>query len=139
MGKYKPAVPKSILFILAGLLWSVAGIILCQYALRWLMAVTWEQEAAFGIVGLVFAFIIYQAGFKAIVKKNLSRLHALPERPCLFAFASWKSYLLIGVMIMMGILLRHSAVPKYYLAVPYEAMGSVLVIGSISYYRSWRR
>ena len=131
--KYKPAVPRNILFLLAGLLWSVAGIILCQFAIRWLLTVAWDQELKYGLLGLVLAFVFYHIGFKSIIKNNLSRLRSLPERPCVFAFASWKSYFMIALMMTMGIMLRHSSVPKYYLAVPYEAMGSV------SYYFSWRR
>jgi len=137
--KFKPAVLRSTLFILAGFLWSVAGIILCSYAIRWMMDVEWDRELEFGFLGLVLAAGFYQWGFKFIVKKNLARLRALPERPCLFAFASWKSYILIAVMVTLGIALRQSTIPKYDLSIPYEAMGGALLMGSIHYYLSWWR
>ena len=138
MERYKPAVPKKMLYPLAGLLWMIAGIILCQFALRWLLVLDNVRELSFGVIGLGLAVVFYRFGFKSIAQKNIARLHALPEQPCLFAFASWQSYLIIASMMTMGIMLRHSSIPKEYLAIPYEAMGVVLLAGSISYYRAWR-
>ena len=137
MNNFKPAVARKTLFLLGGMLWSIAGIILLQYSVRWLSVERWNQEVIFGCLGIVLAILFYQQGFQRIVRKNLARLHTLPERPCLFAFASWRSYLIIAVMMSMGILLRHSSIPKEYLAVPYEAMGGTLLIGSVQYYLSW--
>ena len=139
MEKYKPAVPRKVLYIFAGLLWTIAGIILCQFSLRWLIVVEWIPGIGFGLSGLFLAIFFYQKGFKSVVRKNLERLHSLPERPCLFAFAGWNSYLVIAAMMTMGMMLRHSAIPKLYLAVPYEAMGGALLIGSVQYYLSPKR
>jgi hypothetical protein len=38
-------------------------------------------------------------------------------------------------MVTIGITLRNTSIPKYYLAVPYAVMGGILLIGSFSFYR----
>ena len=47
----------------------------------------------------------------------------------------WRSYLIVIVMIAMGIDLRHSPLPKPYLAVLYGGIGMALVLSSVRYLR----
>ena len=54
-------------------------------------------------------------------------------KKCLFAFIPWKSYITIGIMITMGILLRHSMIPKKDLAILYIGIGLALFLSSIKY------
>lgn len=70
-----------------------------------------------------------------VVQKNIDRIELLPERACLFAFTAWHGYIMIALMIMIGFTLRNSALPMYYLSIPYTAMGGTLLIGSLRYYR----
>ena len=50
-------------------------------------------------------------------------------------FQAWKSYLIIVAMIVLGVTLRNSAIPKNVLAVAYTAVGGALFLGSFHYYR----
>ena len=45
------------------------------------------------------------------------------------------SYIIIAVMIIMGTLLRHSEIPKPYLAILYTGIGFALILSSIRYIR----
>jgi hypothetical protein len=54
---------------------------------------------------------------------------------CIFAFISWKSYLLVVLMALLGVLLRHSSLPRQYLAIIYIGIGLALVLSSIRYLR----
>ena len=47
----------------------------------------------------------------------------------------WRSYLLIPFMIILGVILRHSPVPRLYLAVLYLAIGTALFLSSLRYLR----
>jgi hypothetical protein len=47
--------------------------------------------------------------------------------------------LIIAVMISLGLFLRHSSLPKQYLAVIYLAVGGALFLSSFYYYKLlWR-
>jgi hypothetical protein len=75
-------------------------------------------------------------GFSLLAKKNIQRIQRLPDKTCVFAFQEWTSYPLIAVMITMGILLRHSSIPKTLLAPMYIGIGGGLIIASLHYYRT---
>ncbi len=81
--------------------------------------------------------MVHHFGFLKIVDKNLDRILPMDEKKCLFAFIPWKSYLTITVMIIMGAILRHSAIPKQYLAILYTTIGLSLILSSVRYIRTF--
>ncbi len=133
--KFRPVVDKSVLVLLAGLLWCGVGIMLISYAVSWLKSCSGRDQLIFGISGFLAAMLIHHLGFMKIADKNLARLLPLTEKKCLFSFMSWKSYLIVPVMVSMGIFLRHSPVPKQYLAVIYNGIGLGLCLSGIRYFR----
>jgi hypothetical protein len=137
--KLKPAVSRFWLVSLAGLLWSAVGLMLCRLAYLWLTAVPWGGALFLGISGIVLALIVHRFGFSRIAVKNIDRIRQFSEKGCLFAFQAWKSYLIIVIMVALGLLLRHSPLPKQYLAVVYLAVGGALFLASFHYYALlWR-
>jgi hypothetical protein len=137
--KLKPSVSKYWLMALAGLMWSVVGIMLCRLAYIWLKAVPVQWALSLGSLGLVSALAAYRFGFSKIALKNIFRLCLLPDKVCIFAFQAWKSYLIIIFMIVLGITMRHSPIPKHFLAVIYATIGGALFFSSFHFYgRIWR-
>lgn len=65
----------------------------------------------------------------------MARILPMEGRRCAFAFMSWKSYLLVFVMIFLGFVIRHSMIPKLYVAVLYTAIGTALFLSSVRYLR----
>ena len=132
--RFKPAVGRPVLLGLAGGLWMVVGLSLVRLAWIWLGDLDRDQAlwraAGAGAAAVVIAYF----GFLRIVDKNLGRLPARGKR-CVFGFISWKSYFVIAIMIAMGFGLRHSSLPKPWLAVFYIAMGGALVLSSLRYWR----
>ncbi|MBW2569653.1 MAG: hypothetical protein JRD93_06170 [Deltaproteobacteria bacterium] len=137
--KLKPAVSKYVLITLAGLMWSTVGVMLCRMAYFWLKEVGWFAALPFGLLGIILSFAAYCFGFSRIARKNIDRICLLPEKGCVFAFQAWKSYLIILVMIVLGIILRHSPILKQYLAIIYITIGNALLLASLHYYKwLWR-
>lgn len=137
--KYKPAVTKNVLLFLAGLVWACVGVMLLFLAFSWLINVSHARLCLFGGAGILFALLIHHFGFLKIVDKNLDRILPMDDKQCMFSFIPWKSYLIIAVMITMGSVLRHSAIPKPYLAVLYTAIGLALLLSSVRYLRMFFR
>jgi len=77
---------------------------------------------------------VYKFGFSKIARKNINRVCRYPDKVCFFAFQEWKSYLIISVMAPLGIFLRHSSLPRQYLAVIYITIGLALFLSSLHYY-----
>ncbi len=137
--KYKPAVTKSVLLFLAGFLWGCVGTMLLFLAFSWLSKVSNINIYLFGGAGVALALLVHHFGFLKIVDKNLERILPMDEKKCLFSFIPWKSYLIIVVMITMGAILRHSVIPKQYLAILYTGIGLALILSSVRYMRVFFR
>jgi hypothetical protein len=107
---------------------------LCVLAYGWLLQVEDLNALLLTTAGVLLGTAIYRFGFLGLAIRNINRIHLLPEKACLFAFQEWKSYPLIAVMIALGITLRHSPIPKPYLAVLYIGIGLGLFLASMQYY-----
>lgn len=137
--RLKPALPRPWLLALAGLMWTAVGLMLCRYAFVWLAHLPSWPRAELGLAGVVAAAPVYWLGFRKLARKNVERIRQLNDRACLFSFLAWKSYAIVAVMITGGVLLRHSAIPKPYLAILYAAIGGGLFLSSFVYYGQLQR
>jgi len=135
MEEYKPAVTKVVLLFLAAGLWISVGVMLLSLAVSWLLETAKSDRYIFAGSGVVLALFVHHFGFLRIVNKNLERILPVDKKRCIFSFMPWKSYLIIPVMIAMGIILRHSPVPKEYLAILYTGIGLALILSSVRYVR----
>ena len=131
-----PAVKRKALVLLAGMVWTAVGVILLAVALEWLRPYHSLLLIPLGI-GVVAGAIIYRFGFSMLALNNLARINSLSmgkDKVSLFAFQNRKSYLIIAVMMLLGYEMRHSAIPKIYLAPLYMAIGLGLIFSSRHYY-----
>lgn len=131
----KPSVDKKILILLAGLMWIATGIMLMSFTIKWLSASPARDQMIFFSAGFLIAMPIHHFGFLRLADKNLKRLMPVTGKKCLFSFMTWKSYLIIPVMVSMGIALRHSGLPRQYLSVIYGGIGLALFLSGIRYLR----
>ena len=130
----KPDVSRSWLIAIAGLMWTGVGVMLCRLAYHWFAVINTGAAAILGLLGAVMALAAYHFGFSRIAQRNIKRLYLLTERTCVFAFQTWKGYLIIGGMIILGAILRSSPIPKPYLAILYTTMGGAIFLSSFHYY-----
>jgi hypothetical protein len=133
--KFSPVVDKSILILLAGIMWCGVGIMLIHYAVSWLSSCNGREKLFFYSAGFLAAMPIHHFGFLRIADKNLNRILQLTEKKSLFSFLTWKSYVIILIMVSMGIALRHSSIPKRYLSILYNGIGIGLFLSGIRYFR----
>jgi len=132
---FAPAVDKRFLIALAGITWSVVGIILCKLAIKWLLQTTIQYGIWAGLAGIILSLLIHHFGFLKLVDRNIDRIISKKDKICIFAFQAWKSYLIVAIMVGMGIALRHSPLQKPYLSVIYIGFGGAMILSSIRYYR----
>ena len=133
--KYKPAVDKRALLLLAGAMWVGVGTLLLRYSWSWLTAYRGGGTIQFALTGITAALLIHHFGFLKIADKNVSRIVPMEGKKCMFSFITWKSYLIVAVMVVMGVTLRHSPIPKHYLSIFYTGIGLALILSSIRYFR----
>jgi hypothetical protein len=139
LARLKPAVPKHWLMAIAGLVWVMAGGMLCYMAWDWLQPLPGLHQTALAAAGLGLALVLHRLMLAGIVRRNMRRIGRFGDRGCVFAFQAWRSYLAILVMIALGSLLRHTPLPREVLAVLYAAMGGALVLSGMVYFAGLRQ
>jgi hypothetical protein len=139
ISKLKPATPIYWLIAAAGFTWSAVGSLLCRLAYGWLHTLVFSRALLSGTAGMIGAVVAYHFVFSAIAINNIGRISLFPEKACFFAFQAWKSYFIIVVMVALGATLRHSPIPREYLAALYLTIGGALLLSSFHYYvQLWR-
>jgi hypothetical protein len=133
--KFKPAVDKRVLLLLAGFMWVGVGTMLLFFSYSWLNASQGKGFFMFAGIGVVVALVIHHFGFLKIVDNNLGRILPMEGKKCIFSFMTWKSYIIVAIMVTMGVLLRHSTIPKPYLSILYTGIGLSLMLSSVRYLR----
>lgn len=135
LDKLNPAVEKKYLILISGIMWCGVGVMLISFAVTWLNNYNGPGTILFYSAGFLAAMPIHHFGFLKLADKNLNRLLPIKEKRCIFSFVTWKSYLIILVMVTMGIALRHSKIPRQYLSVIYFGIGLGLFLSGIRYFR----
>jgi hypothetical protein len=130
-----PSVDKRVLVLLAGLMWCGVGVMLMRFAFTWLAPLGFRHSVLLFAAGFLAAMPIHHFGFLRIADKNLNRLLPLTSKKCVFSFMTWRSYIIVLIMVSMGIALRHSSIPKAYLSVLYNGIGLALFLSGIRYLR----
>ncbi len=110
LSRLNPAVPRHYLFAVAGLLWTVGGVLLCVRAAIWMQVLTLHSGIAFGLMSLAIAVAGQLFLFFRIVQKNIDRISRLPERACVFAFTPWRGYTMIAAMVTICMTLRDNPI-----------------------------
>jgi len=130
-----PHVTGNFLVLLAGYTWVAVGLMLIYRGCSWLATAPEANWLPAGS-GVFAGLLIHHFGFLKIVNRNLARINQLGEKAPVTSFIPLKSYFTIATMIAVGILLRHTGIPKYYLTVLYCAIGSALILSSVRYLRT---
>jgi hypothetical protein len=137
--KLNPAADKKYLLLIAGLMWCGVGVMLTSFAVSWLTHYEGKGKILFYAAGLLAGMPIHFMGFMKLAQKNITRLMTFQEKKCIFSFITWKSYIIIIIMVTLGITLRHSAIPKQYLSILYNGLGIGLFLsGSLYLISSFR-
>lgn len=136
--KFKPAVAKRTLLLVAGFAWSIAGGILISRALVQLISIHHYLFTDI-IVGLILGMVFYFLMFARISKKHISRITLIRiDHPCFFSFFNFRSYLLMIIMIAAGITVRElEIVNREILYTFFLMMGIPLLISAYRFFYSW--
>ena len=133
--KITPSADKRVLVLLSGSMWCGVGIMLVNFAVKWVSMTGGTEKLLLYSAGFLAAMAIHHFGFLKVADKNLKRLLPMSEKRCVFSFMTWKSYILVAFMMILGIALRHSSIPKQYLSVLYNGIGLALFLSGIRYFR----
>lgn len=102
-------------------------------AAAWLGQEPLRASLVLAAAGIGFGAVMYAAVFRGLARRNGDRISSAGERVCVFGFQTARGYVMTAAMILLGIALRHSPLPKPYLAVAYAGIGLGLFLASLGY------
>ncbi|RUM44334.1 MAG: hypothetical protein DSY80_04500 [Desulfocapsa sp.] len=131
----KPGVPRSVHLFVAGSIWCFVGIFLMARGSHWLYEIS---KLWIVLPGIAFGTLKALFMLDRSAEKNIRRIVEGGNDRCLGGVYSWKTWLLVFLMMGMGFLLRNSSLPKEYLGLFYVSIGWGLLFSSRKCWSAWR-
>ncbi|MEN8134714.1 MAG: hypothetical protein ABFS18_04150 [Thermodesulfobacteriota bacterium] len=132
---FKPNVSVKTRIFLAALLWSCIGLLLLW---RGSNAVVGTGREWLLLISLLVGTFKSWAVLDRVAVKNMIRIFEKGEYSCLGGVYSWKTWLLVVVMIVSGRLLRASSLQAWLVGLIYVTVGWSLFWSSRKVWVSWR-
>jgi len=127
VNRLKPGASVNVHLFTAALIWSIVGIFLFSngYLLISLAARRWFAMPALAL-GTVKSFFLLDR----VARKNIVRILNFEDGACIGSVYSYKSWILVVAMIVLGRFLRRSLLPGEYVGALYIAVGWGLFFSS---------
>ncbi|MDX2414599.1 MAG: hypothetical protein QNK33_05365 [Bacteroidales bacterium] len=130
-------IKKQYLVYISGILWVLVSLMLINFARSWYETFEGSTHWIYTSIGMTLAVFKYFFVFSGMADKNLHRILSMNERAPFYKFFSFRTYLLILIMMTLGISFRKFGVPGQYMAVIDIAIGFGLFFSSIRYFRKY--
>jgi hypothetical protein len=129
-----PTLPKNQLVLLAGIVWCVAGTMVCLVGLPLQLTLAQRHLVLVPLAASVFV-VFYRFVFSRLVVKHTHRIRArTEERLPWWQFFNRSSWAVMGVMMAGGLVLRHSHVmPDWMIAFFYTGLGIALFLCGVRF------
>lgn len=130
----KPGAGRVTHLFLAPLLWTSIGIMLMVRGWGWIEPgyAKLLVLVAFGIGTAKSVFVLNKT-----VKRGAQRIISMEDGTCLGAVYSWKTWLLVGLMVTFGITMRKLIEPGMIIGTIYMAIGWALFFSSRNPWIQW--
>jgi hypothetical protein len=125
-----PAASRSTHLLAAALMWSLVGLGLLIAGILWIL----RSGSPWAPPMIVLAGLLgwFKARFvlSRTAERTVRRIEERGDGRCLGGFLSWKSWLLVAGMMLLGRFLRHSSLPLLWRGLIYAAIGAALFLAS---------
>jgi hypothetical protein len=135
-----PTLPKNQLVLLAGIVWCVAGTMVCLVGIPLQLTLAQRHLVLIPLAASVFV-VFYRFVFSRLVVKHTRRIRAQPEERLpwwqVFNRSSW---VVMGVMMGGGLVVRHShLMPDWMIAFFYTGLGIALFLCGVRFLGAFLR
>jgi len=127
-------VRKSVHLCLAPLIWTAVGTVLMVRGWIWIGP---GLARFFVILALLVGTLKALFVLDKTAERTIQRIMAFSERTCIFAVYSWKTWLLVALMMTFGITMRTLTDPGVGIGSLYIAIGWALLFASRRGWLAW--
>ena len=134
--RYKPGVSIKTHLFSAGLIWSLVGVGLMTFGFY---LISLKGNYWFAVAGIVLGTVKTFFVLDRVARKNVKRIEEFEDKVCLGSVYSWKTWVLVLAMILMGRYLRTSSLPREFVGFIYIAVGWALLLASRLMWLTWKK
>lgn len=132
--RLKPRLGARTQLLLAGFVWYAVAISLGLRGAGWVIGSEWSTLLV--VVGLVLGALKGRFIMQRVASSAIDRIQERGRDKCAGGFFSWKSWLVVLVMMAGGHALRLTAIPRPILGALYIAIAMGLLIAGRLYWRA---
>lgn len=132
INKYTPRVQKNTLLFIAGIVWAFAGFKVLSLGIVDAISSNKNWITTLVISSFIF-YIFYKFIFSKIYIKHTKRIiNSTLEKHCAFSFFDFKSYMIMGIMMFLGISVRSAGLfNPWYVSIFYIGLGFALFMAGM--------
>jgi len=134
--RYKPGVSLRAHLFLAALIWSLVGFFLLTNGF---VLISLKGHLWYGVVGIALGTVKTLFILDRVARKNIIRIKDFEEKVCVGSVYSWKTWILVAAMIVLGRFLRTTILPGEVVGFIYTAVGWALMLASRLMWMEWKR
>ncbi len=134
--RYKPGASVRTHLFVAALIWSVVGFFLLAAGF---IFVSKAGHLWYGVAGLALGAAKTFFILDRVARKNVKRIMEFEDTVCIGSVYSWKTWLLVAAMIVLGRFLRTSVLPGEIVGLIYIAVGLALMLSSRLMWLEWNK
>jgi len=134
--RFKPGVSIKTHLFLAALIWSVVGFFLLTNGF---ILISLKSQLWYAVVGLILGTAKTFFILDRVAQKNVKRIREFEDKVCIGSVYSWKTWLLVAGMIVLGRFLRTTVLPGEVVGLIYTAVGWALMLASRLIWIEWKR
>jgi len=134
--RYKPGVSIRTHLLFAGLIWSVVGFFLLTNGL---ILISLKSQFWYGALGIILGIAKTFFILDRVARKNIKRIKDFEDKVCMGSVYSWKTWVMVAGMIVLGRFLRTTVLPGEIVGIIYTAVGWALMLASRLMWIEWKR
>ena len=134
--RYKPGVSIRTHLLIAGLIWSVVGFFLLTNGF---VLISLKSQFWYGALGIILGTAKTFFILDRVARKNIKRIKDFEDKVCIGSVYSWKTWVMVAGMIVLGRFLRTTVLPGEIVGVVYTAVGWALMLASRLMWIEWKR
>ncbi len=138
ISSYKPSVSKSGLLIIASIVWFIAGVLLNQRGLIYILEFSHHILFHAGL-GLAASILLFLVIFYNLSSKYAKRILSLKSKKSgIFILKYLRGFFVLAILIFLGLCLRrYGLADRLWLSIFYIAIGFSLIFGSFNLFISF--
>lgn len=134
LSRFKPGVsPRTHLFCAAAL-WTVIGLFLLY---RGIIHLNRDNFLLLTVLGIILGSLKSYLVLNKAAVRGVERIRRFGDNTCIGAVYSWRTWLLVLAMMLLGVIIRMSPVPPWFVAVVCIAIGWALLFSSRFGWQQW--